>query len=110
MRMWMVNPKKLCQKHLLGEHGEIHKHRHNFVKRHSIEGRRGQIYPEKMKVRHDELAEEIISRGMNHKSPYEQPDLSTYNLQGFVVNIEASLQELQNRCQRCSERIRGSEK
>ena len=34
MRMWMVDPKWLCRKHLLWEHVEIHKH--NFVKHHSI--------------------------------------------------------------------------
>jgi len=39
MRMWMVEPKLLCKKHLLGEHNEIHKHRHNFVKKHSVKGR-----------------------------------------------------------------------
>lgn len=54
MRMWMVNPEYLCRQHLLGEH----------------------IEPEAMKQRHDELAEEMIRRGMNHKSPYEMPDLS----------------------------------
>ena len=105
MRMWMVNPKKLCQKHLLGEHSEIHKHRHNFVKGHSVEDRRGQIEPESMQSRHDELAEEMLSRGMNHKSPYEQPDLSKYNLQGFIVDKKESLQELQKRCPKCKERI-----
>ncbi|MFW6247177.1 MAG: hypothetical protein ACOC22_03345 [bacterium] len=30
--MWGINPELLCKKHLLGEHGEIHKHRYNFVK------------------------------------------------------------------------------
>jgi len=24
MRMWMLNPKALCRKHLMGEHVEIH--------------------------------------------------------------------------------------
>jgi len=42
MRMWMIDPSLLCRKHLLGEHNEIHKHRHNFEKHHSVTGR---IYP-----------------------------------------------------------------
>ena len=78
MRMWMIDPKLLCRKHLLGEHAEIHKHRHNFVKQHNITGRIYpivQIEPENMKSRHDELAKEMIKRGYNHNSPYEQPDL-----------------------------------
>jgi hypothetical protein len=27
MMMWMIDPVLLCRKHLLGEHGEIHKFR-----------------------------------------------------------------------------------
>ena len=106
MRMWMVNPKILCRKHLLGEHGEIHKHRHCFEKGYRIEGRRGQIEPNVMQKRHDELAKEMIARGMNHKSPYKQPDLSCYNLNGFVVDKNSSLELLMNRCEEC--RIRAS--
>lgn len=105
MRMWMVNPKTLCRKHLLGEHGEIHKHRHNFVKGHSIEGRRGQIDPVNMGTRHDELAEEMVRRGFNHNSPYEQPDLSAYDLTGHGVNKAESLADLHGRCEDCLKRF-----
>ena len=42
MRMWMIKPELLCRQHLLGEHSEIHKHKHNFEKGHSIKGR---LYP-----------------------------------------------------------------
>jgi hypothetical protein len=101
----MVNPSFLCDQHLLGEHGEIHKHRHNFVKGHSIEGRRGQIEPFEMGKRHDALAEEMVARGMNHKSPYQQPDLSAYDLNGFIVDVEKSLQDLIQRCPKCKMRI-----
>jgi len=80
---------------------EIHKHRHNFVKGHSIEGRRGQIEPKSMQKRHDELAEEMIKRGYNHNSPYIQPDLSRYNLNGFDVDIDKSLKDLHSRCNEC---------
>jgi hypothetical protein len=103
MRMWMCEPKNLCKKHLLGEHFEIHKHRHNFVKGYSIEGRRGQIEPMSMKKRHDELAKEMVNRGYNHNSPYEQPDLSHYNLDGFEVDKDAALKDLHNRCSECLE-------
>jgi hypothetical protein len=102
--MWMVNPKILCRRHLLGEHGEIHKHRHNFVKRHKMDGRIGQIEPESMKTRHDELAEEMILRGYNHNSPFEQPDISY--LPEMRVNVETSLKDLLNRCTECEERFR----
>ena len=78
MRMWMIDPRLLCNKHLLGEHFEIHLHRHNFVKGHSIRGRTFpvvQIEPISMQKRHDALAKEMLKRNMNHKSPYIQPDL-----------------------------------
>lgn len=58
MRMWKVDPKLLCRKHFVGEHGEIHKFRHNFVKKHKISGRLYpvvQIEPADMQLRHDEL-------------------------------------------------------
>lgn len=101
MRMWMVDPRILCRKHLLGEHGEIHKHRHNFVKGHSIAKRKGQIEPTSMKTRHDELAEEMTLRGYNHRSPYELPDLSNYDLTGFIVDTEKSTKMLIDRCDDC---------
>jgi hypothetical protein len=103
--MWMINPKLLCSKHLLGEHGEIHKHKHNFVKGHSIDGRKGQIDPIAMKRRHDELAEEMLRRQYNHKSPYSMPDLSGYDLSEHGIDVSESLEELKRRCPECSKRI-----
>lgn len=105
MRMWMVEPKLLCRKHLLGEHGEIHKHRHNFVKKHSIAKRieMGQIEPSSMKSRHDALAEEMLRRGFNHKSPYEMPDISHLSDKErlFRVDVEQSKRDLRERCREC---------
>ena len=97
----MIPVKMLCKKHLCGEHGEIHKHRHNFVKKHSITGRKGQIEPLAMQTRHDELAKVLA----NHKSPYVLPDLSYYDLTGFTVDVNESIQELTKRCPECRELI-----
>lgn len=58
MRMWMLPPEMMCMKHIVGEHGEIHKHLHNFEKKHNLSGRISpivQISPYLMKQRHDEL-------------------------------------------------------
>jgi hypothetical protein len=101
--MWMVNPRCLCRKHLLGEHGEIHKHKHNFEKKHSMTGRIGQIEPASMEARHDELAIEMVRRGYNHKSPYIQPDVSY--LPNMTVGIHKSLADLQSRCEDCTKLI-----
>lgn len=110
MRMWMINPKLLCRKHLLGEHGEIHKHRHNFVKMHRISGRIFPVVliePESMKTRHDELADEMLRRGYNHNSPYEQPDLShlSYEERYAKADSEYNLSDLSARCPDCRKNI-----
>lgn len=110
MRMWMISPSLLCNKHILGEHGEIHKHRHNFVKKHSMSGRLSpvvQIEPMMMEYRHDELAEEMLRRGMNHKSPYEQPDISHLPFQEQYARVDKanSMKDLSDRCADCKKRI-----
>ena len=107
MRMWMIDTKLMCNSHLLGEHGEIHKHKHNFEKRHNMFGRLSpivQIVPDKMQERHDEVAREMLSRGMNHKSPYSQPDVS-YLPSGLKVDMEYNLHDLATRCPECAKLI-----
>ena len=104
MRMWMVDPRILCRQHLIGEHGEIHKHRHNFEKKHNMDGRRGQIEPESMQARHDVLAAEMLRRGYKHQSPYLQPDIS--HLTSFPkIDIKESLALLLDRCPECAKRL-----
>lgn len=110
MRMWGINPKLLCRNHLLGEHNEIHKHKHNFVKMHSIAKRIApvvQIEPENMKARHDALVEEMLTRDYNHNSPYEQPDLSYLKPEERFAEIDIyiSISDLLKRCPECEKRI-----
>lgn len=110
MRMWGVDPKFLCRNHLLGEHNEIHKHRHNFVKQHKITKRIHpivQIEPNNMKKRHDDLVIEMINRGYNHNSPYEQPDISYLkDEEKFAkINIDNSILDLKIRCVECSKNL-----
>lgn len=57
-----------------------------------------------MESRHNELEAEMLRRGMNAKSPYIQPDLSKYDLEGFIVDKEAALVDLVGRCQECQKR------
>jgi hypothetical protein len=107
MRMWMINPAMLCRNHLLGEHVEIHKHRHNFVAGHSIAGRRDQIDPARMGERHEALAAEMVRRGYRHESPYQQPDLSGYDLSGHGVDVAAARADLLARCGECRAKMEG---
>ncbi len=106
----MINPVYLCNKHLNGEHGELHKHRHVFLKKQSISGRIHpvvQIEPASMKVRHDELSEEMIRRGMQHKSPYEQPDLDYLPPKERFAKVDAtqSFIDLTSKCELCKSKI-----
>jgi hypothetical protein len=108
----MVNPKCLCDQHLLGEHGEIHKHLPSLRKRNRVDGR---FYPVVQIQfwgfieRHDELAMEMLVRGMNHKSPLiDIPDFKKLYPTYFYksVDIEESLVELKHRCNKCARKIR----
>lgn len=102
----MCDPRILCRAHLLGEHGELHKHRHCFEKQRSMSGRRGQIEPMAMKARHDALAAEMVRRGYMHASPYEQPDISYLpdDDRNGLVDRKSALDDLITRCSHCRER------
>jgi hypothetical protein len=102
----MVNPKLMCDKHLLGEHGELHKFMPSWERRHSILGRQGAIEPQSYVQRHDELAYEMSRRGMNHKSPISLPDFSylPVDQQVWKVSIVDSHELLINRCSACQKR------
>jgi hypothetical protein len=99
--------RRLCLQHLLGNHGELHKHRHVFVRQHSITGRLGQIEPLAMQTWHDALARELLRRGYRHESPYTLPPLDYLPLKDRLgrVDRETALENLTRRCAACRERI-----
>jgi len=108
MRMWMVDPTLLCHKHLLGEHGELHKFLKSWEKQYSIDGRieGNAIEPMSYKKRHDQLAEELLARGYNHQSPLEQPDFMYLPLEQlkFKVDVDLNFKLLIDRCPDCKAR------
>ncbi len=73
MRIWDIDPKKLCRNHLLGEHRELH-----ALWSILINGKKGyRNHPETKRwvgkekalfIRHRRLAAEIKSRGYRHQS------------------------------------------
>ena len=110
----MVSPDLLCDKHLVGEHGEIHKFLPSFRKGYSVDGRFDpivQIQLNALEERHNELAKEIDKRakkGGGHKSPLKNvPDLEKIYPQHYHknVNTNISLSNLSQRCPDCRERI-----
>ncbi len=107
----MINPRCLCSVHLRGEHGEMHKHLPSFRKRHRVDGRFSpvvQIQFNGFEKRHDDLAAEMLRRGMNHKSPLiDIPSFAEiypkyYNV---MVDIDQSIKDLCERCELCRKRI-----
>lgn len=103
MRIWKVNPKKLCKKHLLGEHVECHMFAGSINKKKSIEGhiKKGQIEVHNLKRRHQELAEELKNRNYNHNSPLQK--FKAYKI--GKINKKENLKELAERCENCKKLI-----
>jgi hypothetical protein len=49
----------------------------------------------------------MVNRGMNHKSPYFQPDISYLPIDQLnaKVDIKVSIKDLTDRCPNCKKRI-----
>lgn len=111
MRQWLVNPEKMCLKHLLGEHVEHHMFVGTLKKHRSITGylENNLIEPKALVTRHVALAHEIEARGYTHSSPLEEPDLSYLTEVELTHRIDkvAAQTELFNRCEECRKRIIG---
>ena len=107
----MVKPNFLCDKHLLGEHGELHKFIPTFKKRYRVDKRFSPVVQIQFKgyqERHDEIAAEMLRRKMNHKSPLpELPDFKAIYPQYYdkTVDISVSTEDLISRCEKCKERL-----
>lgn len=106
MRMWGVNPALLCDKHLLGEHVEMHMFVGALKKGISTRGyeETGLVALPKIRARHDALAREMKRRGMNHRSPL--PRIASRRRGGWIDEA-ANLRELKRRCPECRKRIAG---
>ena len=110
MRMWMVNPAVMCNKHLLGEHVECHMLVGHLQRKRRITNyiRLNLLQPKSLRERHDQLAYEMGNRSMLHKSPLPEFDLSylpdVHRI--YTVNIEESIIELSRRCSKCRKLLR----
>lgn len=105
MRMWMVSPDKMCRKHLLGEHVELHMLVGSLNRNKSIQGflDKGLLEPQNIQQRHDVLVQEMKNRGYKHNSPL--PDFHT-DIVG-EVSVEKSESDLKERCEVCREAFLG---
>lgn len=109
MRMWNIDPSKMCMRHLLGEHVEMHMFVGAINKGKSIQGYidKGLVEVHNISNRHNELAFELLMRQTirspredhvyYHKSPL--PQFKSYRA-GYI-DVESNLRELSGRCADC---------
>lgn len=99
MRMWMVDPKLLCRRHLLGEHVELHMFVGTIDMGNSLKGYvdNGLVEVHNIRSRHAQLVEEMIRRGYNHNSPLQDFD----PWEEGRVDVEANHKDLLSRCEEC---------
>jgi hypothetical protein len=104
MRMWNVEPQKMCDQHILGEHVECHMFVGCINKNKSLKGyvNKGLVEVHNIKKRHDELAKEMKIRGMNHKSKLPTYDIITLG----KINSAQNNIELTKRCPDCRKRLK----
>lgn len=99
-RMRDISPAEICDKHLRGEHHEMHIFAGRIDKGMGIEGycANGICDPSQILTRHNLLAAEMVKRGMQHHSPVLVPA----NLPHRSLRDKAEEKKyLANRCVGC---------
>ena len=108
MRMWMLPVSRLCRKHLLGEHNELHMLTGSIVRGKKLTGfvANGLLETAGIRTRHDILATEMFARGYRHQSPLPEYEaaLALYpaSVQESRVDTAISLADLTSRCPECA--------
>lgn len=107
MRVWDLPVQYLCDKHLLGQHLEIHT-MHSVI----VNNRKGYAkHPETMRWRgheaelrgvHELTVREMIKRGFNHKSPLDGTYDSNIQVLGQVDPLWRQIEELRRKYCNCN--------
>lgn len=113
MRMWMIDPRFLCRKHLLGCHLEHHMFLGAMKKGKTLKGFfiNNCFEPKSLKNSHDLIALEMQHRMYNHKTPMPQEELDealkklTDEEREWCIDRDASLKNLLMRCVECGSRF-----
>lgn len=112
MRMYMIDPTKMCLQHLLDEHRSCHLFASIMKDHKSISGyiSSNAIEPMSIKARHDVLVKEIVSRGYEHMSELTQPEIGYLqpNEANFKINAQASEADLLKNCDNCKNQANGN--
>ena len=110
-RMWMINPRRMCRQHLLGEHKEIHQLIGQLKKKLRVDKyiENNCLEITSIIYRHNQLVNEMKRRGYNHQSPILQSQKEINELASYLpdfqlnyrINLIDSFQELHRRCENC---------
>ncbi|MBU0527782.1 pyrimidine dimer DNA glycosylase/endonuclease V [Candidatus Micrarchaeota archaeon] len=91
MRIWDIEPSKLCREHLLGEHRELHaiwsiltKGKKGYSQHPETKRWRGKLLA--LYKRHQKLVAEMKKRGYNHKSDLDYSLAKGGRVQNDYVN------------------------
>ena len=107
MRIWDVPPEKLCRKHLLGEHYELHalwiiltKGKKGFSRHPETLRWKGKL--KALYLRHEALVREMERRGYKHKTPLDERLATGSALQNTCLQTpEEQIHILRTRCCQC---------
>jgi hypothetical protein len=109
MRMWMVDPRIMCFKHLCREHCEVHRLVANLRKGRDVRSYllRQVIDISSIYARHKELEDEIMARGGKLDSPLSVAECVAFArwYGSTTVNIGRSLADLSDCCKECRKKI-----
>jgi hypothetical protein len=111
--MWNVEPKHMCNQHILGEHLEMHMFIGTMKKGTSLKGfiNKGLVDLTLVGLRHDELVKEMKKRGINHKTPIpDYTDLLIVYEECGKVDVLESQRILFSRCPECFKRFKEYDK
>jgi hypothetical protein len=103
----MVNPSIMCRPHLLGEHNEIHMFIGSAKKGISLTGyvNNNLLQWTAIYGRHEQLVQEMLARGYNHKSNITLTEIVNIKVSVYVnlavIDRMEALQELLSRCETC---------
>jgi hypothetical protein len=109
MRMWMVDPRIMCFKHLCREHCEVHRLVANLRKGRDVRSYllRQVLDISSIYARHKELEDEIMARGGKLNSPLSAAECIAFArwYGSTTVNIGRSLADLSDCCKECRRKI-----
>lgn len=94
MRIWDIEPRRLCRSHLLGEHRELHGLWNILTRglsgyRNHPETRRWEGKLPALRSRHEALVREMERRGYRHASPLSPRQVTGADVQDEFVDPPA---------------------